>query len=61
VLFRSRTPENVAALQGAVGNAEAIGRGLRANLPWAPIALQLSLLGIFGAALVRESEGSVDA
>jgi hypothetical protein len=56
-----RTPENVAALEGAVNNAEAIGRGLRERLPWAPIALQLSLLGIFGTALVRESEGNVDA
>jgi hypothetical protein len=56
-----RTPENVAALEGAVGNAEVIGQALRDKLPWAPIALQLSLLGIFGAALVRESEVNVNA
>ena len=56
-----RTPENVAALEGSIGNAEAIGRGMRDRLPWAPIALQLSLLGIFGSALVRETGGTADA
>jgi hypothetical protein len=56
-----RTPENVAALEGAIGNAEVIGEGLRSRLPWAPIALQLSLLGIFGSAVIRESEVNVYA
>jgi hypothetical protein len=56
-----RTPENIAALEGAVGNAEVIGNALRDKLPWAPIALQLSLLGLFGSVLVRESGGNVDA
>jgi hypothetical protein len=47
-----RTPENITALEGAIGNAEAIGEGLRSRLPWAPIALQLSLLGSVSGALV---------
>lgn len=59
-----RTPQNVAALEGAIGNAEAIGKGLAVNAPWAPIALQLSVLGgVSGAVLgggqsVAQASGS---
>jgi hypothetical protein len=56
-----RTPENVAALEGAIGNAEEIGRGLAARAPWAPIALQLSVIGGILGAVQGAGQGVAEA
>lgn len=56
-----RTPRNIEALEGAIGNAEVIGQGLRDRLPWAPIALQLSLLGGVGGAVLGAGQRPAEA
>lgn len=56
-----RTPDNVAALSGAIGNAEEIGKGLAVNAPWAPIALQLSVIGGVGGAALGAGQGVAQA